>query len=271
MTINYDMPEKEYRDYDAVSNSELGLLAKSPAHLEAKIWKDTDDLGFGIAYHMVIWEQLRFLKTYMVAPKIDRRTKDGKAKYADLIAKVEAEGKILITQENMDCLQAMKKSMQRHTVASGLLIGGKSEASVFWQDEETGVQCKCRLDYIKDRLRAVTDLKTARDASLWGFQKAIGNYNYHRQAGFYLEGLSRATGEIWNTWVWVAQEKEPPYGVAVYMLEPDDIQRGWQEAKELLRVYKDCKEKDLWPDYPDRVQTISLPKWAKNKGGVIYG
>lgn len=269
--IEYNMTESTYRYHAEVSNSELGLLEKSPAHLKAKIWESTPAMLFGSAYHMAILEQVRFLETYLVAPEINGRTKAGKVQYADLMARVAVEGRILIKQENMDRIQAMKKVLRSHTVASGLLTEGKPEVSVFWQDAETGLGCKCRVDYIRESLRAVTDLKTTQDASLNGFRRSIANFGYHRQAGYYLEGLTNATGDMWDTWIFVAQESKPPYGVAVYLLEPEDIQQGWQEAKELLRVYKDCKEKDVWPGYPDRVQTISLPRWAKNQGGVIYG
>lgn len=268
--IKYNMDEQEYRDHPAVSNSELGLLMMSPMHMKAKIWKETPAMIFGSAYHMKILEPARFLKTYRVAPEINRRAKAGKEEWAYLMAEVEDQGQILITQEDMDKLQAMKKVLQGHETASGLLTEGKSEVSVFWTDEETGCACKGRIDYVRETLKAVTDLKTAADASLDGFSKAIGNYHYERQAGYYLEGLTQATGKEWDTWVWVVQEKTPPYAVAVYMPELKDVQAGLQEARELLRIYKDCKAKDAWPGYPDRIQTIERPGWAKNRKGVIY-
>ncbi len=268
--IRYDMPEKEYHAHPAVSNSRLNLLAISAAHMKAKVWKDTPAKREGSAYHKQILEPLEFLKTYRVAPKIDRRSNDGKAEYAYLMAEVEEKGQILIFQDFMDRMKAMKEVMQATTTASGLLTGGKYEVSVFWTDEETGLDCKCRIDCIKEDLRAITDLKKVADASWTGFQKAIGNYHHERQAGFYLEGLSQATGETWDTWNWVAQEAEAPFGIATYMPEAEDIQAGLQEARELLRIYKDCKEKNKWPGYPDRIQTITRPNWAKNRKGVIY-
>ena len=151
--IRYNMPEKEYHDHPAASNSKLGLLALSAAHMKAKVWKDTPAKREGTAYHKVILEPIEFFKTYRVAPKIDRRSNDGKAEYAYLMAEVEEKGQILIFQDFMDRMKAMKKVMQAHTTASGLLTGGKNEVSIFWQDQETGLECKARVDCIKEDLK----------------------------------------------------------------------------------------------------------------------
>jgi hypothetical protein len=75
------------------------------------------------------------------------------------------------------------------------LTGGEAELSIFWQDEATGVDMKCRLDYLKGR--SIIDLKTFANQMDRPVGKAVAaavqNYGYGLKAVTYIEGL-RAAG-----------------------------------------------------------------------------
>ena len=75
------IPNKEYREREGVSSTDLKKIAKSPAHF--RYWKDhpqedTPSLLFGRAAHKYMLEKDEFKTEFAVAPNVDRRTKEGK-------------------------------------------------------------------------------------------------------------------------------------------------------------------------------------------------
>jgi len=263
-----------YEDYDKAEgfrSSYFAKLEKSPDEYKNGEDKQSAEMDFGITYHMALFQWALFLDTYTVVPedlaKLDKRKKENKEIWDQW--QKENEGKVTLSQSDMDKIVGMKEALKKYKVASNLLTNGKAEISIFWTDEETGVLCKVRIDYLREDLKIAVDLKTARDAREEAFSKAIANYSYHRQGGFYLEGIRQIYGPGW-TFVFAPQEKTPSYGVHVYNLIPDEAEAGLQEARELLRIYAHCLKTDTWPGYEDKVKPIGRPKWARNKtqGGI---
>ena len=87
------MSAEDYRNDEAFSRSQLFKLSKSPAHFKYALENpevETPALAFGTAFHAYVLEKDKFDSEYIVAPKLDRRTKEGKA----LAAQIEASGKI---------------------------------------------------------------------------------------------------------------------------------------------------------------------------------
>ena len=37
---------------------------------------------------------------------------------------------------------------------------------------------------------------------------------------------------------------------------------GWEQMREAMLLYKQCKDADTWPGYPEGVQKIRLPGYA---------
>jgi hypothetical protein len=69
--------ETEYNEIQAVRNSELGNIEKSWEHF--KLGTDrTEAMIFGTAFHMYILEEETFWNNFIVAPKYDGRTTEGK-------------------------------------------------------------------------------------------------------------------------------------------------------------------------------------------------
>ena len=130
-----------------------------------------------------------------------------------------------------------------------------------WRDESTGLQCKCRPDWLTNDGTLVVDLKTTEDASPKGFQKSVAGFFYHVQAAWYLHGLEQATHRCPEQFVFIAVEKKPPFAVAVYAADADMIREGWRTAERDLEVLAVCKDMDLWPGYSQAVEPISLPPW----------
>lgn len=251
--IDTAMPAEQYHATDAVSASLLKQIAKSPAHARAYLQQQQEPTAamlFGTAFHTRVLEYDRFVAEYSVFTG-DKRTKDGKATYEALVS----EGKTIITQADYDTLMAMADSIEQHHAAGALLkLEHKTEVSMFWEDDVTGLQCKCRPDIWAGRV--IVDLKTTDDASPEGFARSIQTYGYGIQAAHYLAGSGA------DSFIFVAVEKKAPYAVAVYELDPMSLEFCESKRRSLLEYWANCREADMYPAYSDECQLISLPSWA---------
>lgn len=247
----------EYHAHPSLSKSGLDRLAISPAHYQAWLTDpriETAAMRFGTAAHCAILEPARFEQEYAPLPEgLDRRTKDGKALYAEL----EATGKTLLSMDDWNTLNRMRDSVLAHPAARELLSEGQAETSHF--SELYGVSVKCRPDWLSGGL--VVDLKTTQDASLSGFSKSIANYRYAVQHAFYSDILASLGHEI-IAFLFIAVEKTAPFAVGVYELDDMSIEIGREQYQSDLDTYRRCVESGEWPAYSNGVEKISLPRWA---------
>lgn len=246
-----------------VSSSMLRKLLKSPAHYKAALEtpsESTKAMIFGSAAHAFQLEAAIFDKEYAVRPaSIDARTKAGKEALA---AFEEAnQGRTIITSDEMTIIREMAEAMQSHSQASQLISVGKKELSCFFTTNEIGINCKFRPDVLPGGC-VIVDYKTTEDASPAEFAKTCANYGYDIQAAFYCYGMEILTGQE-HRFIFVAQEKKAPYEVAVYEASEEFMLAGRTKMRRLLDLLHECQTTDTWPGYPDEIQIINLPGWAK--------
>lgn len=254
--IEKDMPAAEYHQSRAVSKSLLDQFAKSPLHAKAYLAGvrdlETPAMAFGTAYHAAMLEPDRYAAEFAVFEG-DRRTKDGKAQYESLVN----SGKTIISRTDADVITAMVEAFNNHPAVNLLHANGMFEASVFWQDYETQIHCRCRPDYWHaDGKGLVIDLKTTDDASPAGFARSVVKYRYHVQAAHYLQGTQA------SRFIFIAQEKKAPYAIGVYELDRAALELGHALRMRDLQAYASCAEFDIWPGYSPEIQTLALPAWA---------
>lgn len=254
------MPAAEYHSikHPVISNSGLTQLSKSPAHYMAWLaqpQEPTSAMVLGSATHTLLFEPDLFAQEYVVSDATDRRTKG----YKDLVA--ANPDKEVLTADEMSAIKGMVTSCKSHPSIIPLLTGGKVEQSIFWQDKETGVSCKARLDLFNPTHGVVVDLKTTQDASKSTFARDVANRRYHAQAAMYLNAVHADTGEAPAHFVFIAVEKEYPYAVGVYRASPDMLAAGQKLIQQDLKTFAGCLEANSWPGYPE-MSDLSLPAWA---------
>lgn len=259
--ISYNMTNEAYHaDRTHISKSMLDALKKSPAHLKAQMThpkEQTLAMEIGSMTHEFILQPDQFVRHFAIAPKFDRRTKQGKQDAEQW--ELENSGKKAITSDYQDMLNGMRDSLLAHREAYKLLSAqGDCEMSIF--TTHLGVKCKIRPD--KKTGNTIVDLKTCEDASAIGFSKSIANFRYHVQCAFYLD-VAKSSGLSVDNFIFIAVEKEYPYAVATYQLDLDSIEAGRTEYTRQLDLYKNCLELDSWPAYGQTLETISLPNWIK--------
>lgn len=260
------MTEREYRKAEGVSRSELWRLRESPEKF--KYYQEhpeppTPALLFGQAVHKLILEPETFGSEFAVAPTADRRTKDGRAAYSAFCDSLD--GRAVITPEQHQTALEMREKALSTPFAKNLL-SGEHEKPIFWVDELTGEGCKIRLDVLNTATGSplIVDYKTTEDASTEGFMRSAIRYGYDFQSAMYVEGYERTTG-IKVPFVFVAQEKKPPYSVNVMQADKLFIQRGYEIFRELIGIYHDCKTSGNWYGYLGAyniINNLALPSWA---------
>lgn len=265
----------EYHGGPGVSKSMLDVIAaKSPMHLQylrsaANDNEPTAAQALGTAFHSLLLEPDDFAASYVVAPKFDKRTKDGKAGWEAFQA--EHEGKQFIDADMDAILSAMREAVHAHPVARALITApGHAERSVYWTDPITGELCRCRPDYWRED-GIIVDVKTTDDASPEGFAKSVANWRYHVQDPFYTDGIHQATGIAPRGFVFLVVEKKAPHAVAVYSLDRESRDLGRMEYRRDLQRYADCVRSGKWPGYGEVIQEIGVPQWKLLQGVREFG
>lgn len=266
----FDMPMAAYLAAHGVSQSRLKLLAKSPAHLkyaEAHPEPSTPDQDMGTVLHKAVFESQDLKNFCYVIPTHYEDVKTGEKKPWHGGANVckdwlkQRQDKIRIHQSDYDDVLKMRDSVNAHPAAALALKTGKSEQSLFCEDPDTGLQLKCRSDWLSGN--AVVDLKKCQDASPAGFARTVANFGYDLQAAVNLH-TCHILGLQKDKFLFIAVEDKPPYAVGVYELDEASIAVGHSKFRRLLAKYLQCAIDDKWPAYSTNIEYLALPKYAAN-------
>ena len=241
-----------YDALPAVRRSELWEMRKSPMHYMYAAThpsEETAALAFGTAAHKYILEPDDFWNQYVIVPAIDRRTKAGKAAWAELME----SDKTPISEVDYNTILEMDKAIMANPTARELLKTGDHEVPILWVDGETGEQCKCRPDCLTtyNKIPMIVDYKTTTSCEDGHFERSCRAYGYKLQAGMYTEGVFNETIENFG-FAFIAQEKKPPYAVRVYFCDDGFVEEGRDMFHELIRKYHICKISGEWPGYEDK-------------------
>lgn len=270
IALGLPMEIGDYHRHPAVSKSHLDQVARSPLHYWARYLdpkrvtpEPTPAMLIGSAVHTHVLELDTWDDRYVMAPDgVDRRTKTGKETWAAFEA--EAASRTVLSKADTELVQAMGRAVYGHPAAAFLLgRPGLAEQTYLWTDEATGLECKCRPDWMTKDGSLIVDLKTTEDASPTGFRKSIGNFRYHVQAAWYLDGIERATGRRPEQFLFVCVEKKPPHAVAVYAASPEMVATGALTAEADLARLALCRESGEWPGYSNQIEVIDLPPWMR--------
>lgn len=253
-----DMPELDYHAHPALSSTGARLLLDSPARFKYRQEhpeepKATFDIGSAVhAKVLGVGAPITVIPAEYLASNGAVSTKEAKA----FVEGARDAGKIPVKQAVADEITAMVEAVLSNRMARTLLEqDGTPEASLFATDPATGVDLRARFDLYAP---IGVDLKTGRDASKWGFERAVAVHGYDVQQEHYVHIRQLLTGEE-APFVFVVVEKEAPYLTAVHRLDVEFIEIGAAKAKRAREIYAECVATDTWPGYPDEIQLLSPP------------
>ena len=261
--IERDLPDSIYHSFDAMSASRLRILDRSTSlHLAHSIANPSDfpALAVGRALHCKVLTPHLYLRDFVVAPAVDRRTKEGKATYESFVASVGS--KTVLTADQAEEVSAMAAAIAANPDARMVVsdLNGSAEVSLF--AEIAGVRAKSRFDRLVEvnGERIIVDVKTtASSASKSEFERTIWNFGYGVQCAFYLE-MARACGVSAQHFVFVVVEKTAPYATAVYRFSDEIAEAFRPRMLELVAQYKAYLAEG--PRGYEGVTEIGIPAWA---------
>lgn len=227
----------DYAAIAAINWSTLKHMRMSPKHYRYALDNpDVDSLAkaIGRAVHVAVLQPEKLDETYYVYPG-DRR-----GKRWDEFRRAHSDREILREKE-WEQVKTVAAAVHADPTARIFLEGEFVEQTFQWEDQETGLPCKCRVDAVAGSL---VEFKTT--ASLRWFPRDVTNYGYDCQIAFYSDALE-ANGVQARPPRLIAVEKAPPYDVVVYRIKEDQLERARAEYRKLLHRVKECQESGEWP------------------------
>jgi exodeoxyribonuclease VIII len=163
-------------------------------------------------------------------------------------------------------IQMCDKAIRQHPTASMLLSMGEPELTVIWDDADSGLRCKARIDWMppagENGGYTPVDLKKTLTAENDPFRRQICKLHYDIQGGHYTNGLE-ANGKPCTAFTFISFEATPPWGVLpVYLGGGEEgnlwLRLGQAEAKRLLMLIRECLDMDFWPTFELPYETASI-------------
>lgn len=231
MHDKYDRGEL-YLSYSSLSN-----FRKSPRHfIDYKLFgtDDTDSILLGKVLHCLVLEPQTFNDKYISAPECDRRTKEGKAIYAQFLE--QAKDKTVVSNTIYSNAVEMAISVLSNDQSKILIDNALyKEKRIDW--ERYGFKFLSFLDGEGEDY--VFDLKSMPDADPKKVQREILNRGLWMQGGMYLEALEQD-----KDYYIIAVDKKG--NVSVHLLMKSLIDYGKSEFKRLCGDFEDCLSTNSW-------------------------
>ena len=258
-TKSLTLTNEEYRAIDAVANSDLLSIEKSPANY---IWTKNAPqdpakvaaFDFGTALHVALLEPELFAKEVIIFDGAkSRETK----KYSDFAA--ENKGIILLESEYDKLRFTVDGAMYHPTVKRLLTAKSDKEGSIFAYDEDYSVARKIRpdIDYVPHGNPLLADVKTTasiadwRDTAKW--KNPLFTHGYGHTAAYYMDTASLYYGQQINEYTFIVLQKSVEMGrypVAAITITRDECESlgFFQQVGHNLSKYAECKHTNLWDE-----------------------
>ena len=226
---------------------------------------ETKSLVLGHATHTAILEPDEFDNRYTLQPDFYENAKGEKKKWtghSNTCKQWAADhaGEDILTKTQWDEALAIRDAVLSHPEASRLLAGAKKEVSIQWNDPDSGLLLKARLDGLNKGLQI--DVKTCRNANVRQFGAAAYKYGYHYQGAMYHDGLAQVSDEEVGEFIIIAVESSPPYEIVVYEVDRESLLLGRDQYKAVLYGVRRAIKTGVWHGYGEGIFPLVLPSYA---------
>ncbi len=285
-SIYYAVPFEEYASWPAVNNSSLGPLLKSPAHYKYAMTHPTNEekpaWTLGSFLHAGVLNPAATKAGFYVLPDFENDTanvtvkrekpKNPKATayYKKTVAEYRSTRTALseVTEAQLDQTVGMAKTLYDSEKAQALLKGALTEVSIVWDDPDTGIRCKARLDAWHRSIGTIPELKTCRDPQDF-VRLGLINLHYYRQSAFYRDGLRVLTGQPCGVTI-IVVDPMPLHYALIAPVDKDTLAAGREEYRCMLQTIAACRKSGKWPGPPDP-ESWSLPEWKLPPVELVIG
>ncbi|HNO77611.1 MAG TPA: PD-(D/E)XK nuclease-like domain-containing protein [Phycisphaerae bacterium] len=255
-------PADEYhaRSKENLSSHQLLDFIKCPLLYRRKalgLIDDRDSTAYmvGRAAHVRILEGREVLKTrFAIGGPINPRT--NKPFGANTKAFTEwsaAQGKPVLSHEQVDLIEQMARGVSLNNEAVDLLLYGRAEGVV--RAVYCGMPCQIRIDWVHPH-RGIVDFKTCDDLT-W-FESDARRFGYHRQMAFYRTILAQVLDALLVPVHLIAIEKKEPYRCGVWRISDDTLAIAQRDNEAAIRQLKDCQFRDYWPTGYEEMRVLNV-------------
>lgn len=258
---------------DAVNWSTLKEILRSPKHYRHRLnveQAETEAMLLGSLTHCAVYEPVELMNRYAVKPRFHASWGDDAARKHGYEGGKQSlqtweranHGKKVVPTALWHDAQAMARALHEDPIAGPLVIGGKAEQLIHWEDEQTGIQCRGRVDHTA--AGQLSDLKTSHTVDEREFVRKAIRLGYHGQIAYYYDGLAANGFEHQEDPKWIVVESAPPYDVVVWRLPESTIAAGRALYRRALDLLDACREAAQWPGVSHgEVTELHLPAWAQ--------
>jgi hypothetical protein len=242
-----DTFEEYLGKHDHVSASDIKTFLKSPLgyyyqkNIAEKKQSEGRHFSIGSALHEIILEPELFITNYVVAPKFDKRTKEGKLNFE--MFELHSANKTILFEDEMDMIKQIADNAVNNKTFVELLKNSYRELSFYTVDDKTGIKLRMRPDIMPIDKSTLVDIKSCTDSSPRSFKSDVYKYGYSVSAAFYGDFLKR------ENYVFAAMEKQPPYQVALYSLDDDMMEYGRKQYRMGLDLLRWSIDNNYWCNY----------------------
>jgi hypothetical protein len=260
-TITRGLPFCGYLELEWLNFSALKAMDVSPLHYQRAVShqkSDTRPIRMG-----------RLLHALLLTPDLpsDVAVWNGARRGKEWEAFETANADHLVVKvDELVGVDRMREAVLAHPIAADLLRRGEGEVTLQW--EQSDVQCRGRLDWLRPD-GSIVELKTTRSIDPRLFAREVSLRHYYAQVAFYSDGLATIVGrEAPILPHMIVVENVPPFDVAVYRIGYDAIEAGRRKVDAWLRRVKECAAADRWPGVDGgAVLDMRLPDWALSGDG----
>ena len=248
-----------------LSHSSFSRFLVSPAHfIEYKFGerKTSDAFETGKLVDTLLLERDKFEERYLVFNRNDilpfpeknyklKANREARDKFLEDAPK----GVSVVEQQDIDEAEEIVNALLKVESAKGIL-----DLCDTYQEKLEFVWNGVKWLGYKDAscTELTVDLKTAKDASKWGFRRSIKTYGYHRQGALYNIG----DGDLYKPYFNFVVEKTKPYGAGIHHLTRQTLLTGKNQLEKGLESFRECLI-----DESKFLQSYEF--WAKKTHGVF--
>ena len=285
------MSNEEYHARPEVSKSDLALFADAPRlyqwhKLEGNPRKPpTDAMIIGSAAHAMALEADLFQKLFYILPEFGP---DGKKLIRSTAHKFEgcwndhvkaAGSRTILREQDMVKVEGVANALTKNPTSRILLESRKgqpgaadhtTETSIFWTDEEFGIDCRCKPDDLRSDDVCI-DLKISDSAEPEAFGRSAANFLYDLSVAHTAAGFEALTGRPLKDYCFLVVEPTAPFILSCFTaMEVFDGKQsvfdiGRERRRNLLRRFKACKAANHWPQYVEGYMPLRFPGWELKK------
>jgi hypothetical protein len=243
------------------------LVDLSPAHAYVMHPKlgGADDLGEGSedeAMDIGTAAHSSFLQSKSILRSLDFNDwRTNKAKEARTLA--YADGMIPLLMRAYNRAMRVIDRLEDFRNRTGAFTHGKPEQTLVWQEDDEGVWCRARVDWLPDDPASpLWDLKsTASAAAIGPWSRAAFDKGVDLQAALYPRGAEMIREEPPEGMYFCVIEQKPPYGIRVFQMSPIALDIANQKIRAGISLWGNCLATGQWPGWSPEAEYVHPPSW----------